>query len=211
MSLMLENMFNAMCVKKVPANWENISYPCLKPLGSWFNDLVERIKFMKKWIEEDYLSAYWVSAFFFPQGFMTAALQTYARKTKIPIDKLVFKTEVQNEMGADKAEGPEEGVYIYGHFLEGCKWDMTKRVLCESDKNVLFQYMPAIWIYPVQLKDYSDEGTYSCPVYKTSLRKGELSTTGQSTNWIMMLDIPTRDDATHWINRGVAMIYMTDD
>jgi len=56
-------------------------------LFGWFEDLVKRCEFMKLWVDNDYLPAYWVSAFFFPQGFMTAALQTYARKTKIPIDK----------------------------------------------------------------------------------------------------------------------------
>jgi len=211
MSQMLENMFNAMNIKRVPSNWEGIAYPSLKPLASWFADLVKRLDFIKKWVDEDYLPAYWVSSFFFPQGFMTAALQTYARKTKIPIDKLVFKTIMKSEMGADIKEGPEEGVYIYGHYLEGCKWDTDKGSLCESEKGKLYQDIPAIHIFPIELKDYDPSGTYSCPVYKTILRKGELSTTGQSTNWIMMLDVPTKCDPTHWINRGVAMVYATAD
>lgn len=211
MSLMLENMFNAMSVRKVPANWEGIAYPSLKPLGAWFTDLVQRCDFMKKWVDTDYLPSYWVSAFFFPQGFMTAALQTYARQTKIPIDKLVFETKILDKMGEDITEIPEKGVYIYGHLLEGCKWDTNKKVLCESERGVLTQYLPAVWIYAVKIEEYNNDNTYSCPVYKTLLRKGELSTTGQSTNWIMMLDVPTTIDPTHWINRGVAMIYATDE
>ena len=35
-------------------------------------------------------SGYWISAFFFPQGFMTAAMQSYARRTHIAIDTLMF-------------------------------------------------------------------------------------------------------------------------
>jgi dynein heavy chain len=42
------------------------------------------------------MDSYWVSAFFFPQGFMTAAMQSYARKTMIPIDTLMFRSEVRN-------------------------------------------------------------------------------------------------------------------
>ena len=113
MSQMLENMFNAMAIKKVPANWESIAYPSQKPLGSWFADLVERMEFMKRWVDTDYLPSYWCSAFFFPQGFMTAALQSYARQTKIPIDKLVFETRMLGEMGADITEGPDIGISIF--------------------------------------------------------------------------------------------------
>lgn len=46
-----------------------------------------------------YCSSYWISSFFFPQGFMTASLQTYARKTMIPIDSLVFKSHVMQFYG----------------------------------------------------------------------------------------------------------------
>jgi len=49
---------------------------------------------------------------------------------------------------------------------------------------------------------------YSCPVYKTSIRKGELSSTGHSTNYILSILLPIGLDYTSdfWIQRGVAMI-----
>ena len=40
---------------------------------------------------------------------MTAVLQTYARKTKIPIDTLLFKTEVRKIKANEVAESPENG------------------------------------------------------------------------------------------------------
>ena len=65
----------ALLLQRVPAMWANVSYLSLKPLGSWFKELVARVEFMATWIREGPPDAFWMSAFFFPQGYMTAALQ----------------------------------------------------------------------------------------------------------------------------------------
>lgn len=38
--------------------------------------------------------SYWMSGFYFPQGFLTGVLQTHSRLYKIPIDTLSFKFKV---------------------------------------------------------------------------------------------------------------------
>jgi dynein heavy chain len=103
------------------------------------------------------------------------------------------------------------GVNIHGNYLEGCGWDVKNNLLMESEKKVLFQLMPSIYICPIRVIKYDPRGTYPCPVYKTSLRKGELSTTGHSTNFILFLDLPSKESSEHWIRRGVAMLLQTDD
>jgi dynein heavy chain len=52
--------------------------------------------------------------------------------------------------------------------------------------------------------------THRCPIYKTSERKGTLSTTGHSTNFVMDIVIPSSIHADHWILRGVACLTSLD-
>lgn len=94
MSEVLDSMYLSLQNGKVPDNWAKVGYPSLKPLSSWYVDLKERVEMFRVWLEEGNPVAYWLSGFFFPQGFMTGCLQTHARLHKIPIDKLSFEFEI---------------------------------------------------------------------------------------------------------------------
>jgi dynein heavy chain len=211
MSIELEHMFNSIIDKKVPLIWEDVAYPSLKPLGSWMEDLIERIAFMDEWLYNGPPISYYLSAFFFPQGFMTASLQTYSRKNQIAIDTLKFKTNVRKEFIKDIKEAPEYGVNIHGLYLQGAKWNANEGKVADSNKDVLFVGLPVIWLEPILETAKDDERAYQCPLYKTSLRKGELSTTGHSTNFIMYLALHTEQKPEFWVNRGVALLCQLDD
>jgi dynein heavy chain, axonemal len=49
------------------------------------------------------------------------------------------------------------------------------------------------------------------PIYKTSIRKGVLATTGHSTNFVLMLKFPTAEHPDYWTLRGVAALCALDD
>eukprot|EP00927_Polykrikos_kofoidii_P016936 TRINITY_DN17697_c0_g2_i1.p1 TRINITY_DN17697_c0_g2~~TRINITY_DN17697_c0_g2_i1.p1 ORF type:complete len:2183 (+),score=502.38 TRINITY_DN17697_c0_g2_i1:396-6551(+) len=217
MGVELEGMYNNFQLQKVPANWTKIAYPCLKPLNAWMEDFIERIVFMGAWLLNGPPLSFWISCFFFPQGFMTSALQLHARKTKMPIDTLCFFSEpTTTKVYADVMGAPEDGVNVHGLFLMGCGWSYEDGMLRESLKEVLFELMPVIWLEPIQTSDMEprikDRNLYACPIYKTSERKGTLSTTGHSTNFVKYFHLaqPERN-SSHWTTRGVAMLCMLDD
>ena len=70
--------------------------------------------------------------------------------------------------------------------------------------------MPLIWFKPVRNYQRNAE-EYMCPVYKTGKRAGVLSTTGQSTNFIVYVDVPSLVNPNVWVRRAAAMLCQLND
>jgi dynein heavy chain len=210
--------------------WAAKAYPSLKPLATWVPDLVTRTAFIQSWYDTGKPPVFWISGFFFPQAFITGVMQNHARKYQLPIDTVGFDYGVlkPDEMKAAEEVKYADGSVCWGLFIEGARFDTDSHVVCESRPRELFTVMPYITLSPkvktdieaaigsAQLYTGSIDGTahvYMCPIYKTSVRMGVLSTTGHSTNFVMYIKLPMAkgDTQRHWIKRGVACLTGLDD
>jgi len=141
----------------------------------------------------------------YPQGFMTGALQSHARRYQLAIDTLSFGYGIKSmEVGADVSDPPEDGIYIDGLYLEAARWDRRAKKLRPSNFGEMMSLMPVIHFQPIQ--DYQEpKEDYQCPLYKTNVRAGILNTTGQSTNYVLHVSVvlpPYPIDAlTHTMSR----------
>ncbi|XP_015226728.1 PREDICTED: dynein heavy chain 7, axonemal [Cyprinodon variegatus] len=110
MSAELEEVVSSILKGRVPSMWMKKSYPSLKPLGSYVNDFLQRLKFLQMWLK------------------------------------------------------------------------------------------------PMKRQDVPERMCYLAPVYKTSERRGTLSTTGHSTNYVVAMTLNSDVPPEHWIRRGVALL-----
>ncbi|MAD34528.1 MAG: hypothetical protein CMJ88_12345 [Planctomycetes bacterium] len=159
MSGELEAMGNSMSIGKVPDMWGRVSYPSLKPLGGWVNDLLARLKFLQSWIDELVApNVFWISGFFFTQAFITGTLQNFARKMQIPIDQAAFDFRVltKSEEAEADTKKAEDGAFISGFFLEGCRWDREEHSILESKPRELYIAMPYMHLWARKKKDIED-------------------------------------------------------
>merc|ERR1712054_550461 len=104
---------------------------------------------------------------------------------------------------ADVKKGPDEGVYIHGLFLDGCRWDKPGNKLADSQPKVLFAPLPFLLVTGQLANDKKSDGfSYSAPCYTNKSRRG--------LNFIFPVDLRTEESPQKWTLRGVCLLCTKD-
>jgi dynein heavy chain len=106
------------------------------------------------------------------------------------------------DLGAVR-EGPTEGVYIHGLFLEGCSWNAKDGgKLVDAEHKKLFSPLPVLHITAVQARDKRKTGFFEAPCYKVRRRTGQ--------TYVCNFMLSTQESRTKWILRGAALLCSID-
>lgn len=202
----LEDVMTSLSNLKVPRTW-GTTYPSLKPLGNWMQDLTLRVEFFTSWVDDCLPTCWWLPAMTYPTGFLTAVLQVSARMNGVSIDSLSYETPVTVSGDKSSVNGyPKDGVYVSGIFIEGATWNYTGGFLEESRPMELISNMPIIHFKPVEGKRRAAKGFYTCPVYMYPIRSG----TRERPSYVVTVDLRGgKFSADFWTKRGVAMLLST--
>ncbi|XP_076770738.1 dynein axonemal heavy chain 14 [Arvicanthis niloticus] len=185
-------------------------------------------------ITDGFPARYWLSAFFSPQAFLTAVLQDYGRAQGISMDALTFTHKVIYNIDDNQEDDiskflqkrlnivrrafqqhqnhSPKGVYVFGLFIEGARWDPDQEALEDSLPAELCCEFPDIHFLPTEITETSQDSdqteselqTFECPVYHTPERSR--NTTGLPTTPLTSVHLPTKKPPSHWITMQVALL-----
>jgi len=206
MSSDLSDAVDALFLARVPPIWVKVSQLEMPTMGVWFGNIVGRAEQLTSWLKGGRPNVFWLTGLFNPQGFLTANRQEVCRKHSKEgwaLDDVVNLTKVVNMEREEVRKGPDEGVYIYGLFLDGCRWDKSGNKLADSVPKVLFAPLPVLLVTgQLQSERKLDAYSYSAPCYKNKTRRG--------LNFIFPVDLRSEDPPIKWIWRGVCLLCSKD-
>jgi dynein heavy chain len=196
----MQELNNALVGNKVPESWRVVSYPSMRPLDLWIQDLQARNAQLATWVSDlQTPKVVWLSGLFNPQSFLTAIMQSTARRMAWPLDKMHLVAEVTKKYSPEEIDAPaRDGAYITGLYLEGATWDTQKNSLVDSKLKELYPKMPIMLIKAVQVDKSDNKLFYDCPVYKTQER---------GPDFVFSCKLKTaKHPPSRWVLAGVALL-----
>ncbi|NXU43423.1 DYH17 protein, partial [Drymodes brunneopygia] len=194
----MEELANALFYDSVPESWTRYAYPSLYNLATWYADLLLRIRELEVWSTDFVLPAtVWLAGFFNPQSFLTAIMQSTARKKQWPLDKMCLAVDVTKKTREEITFPPREGSYVHGLFMEGARWDVPSGSIADARMKELTPAMPVILLRAIPVDRMDTTNVYECPVYKTRMR---------GPTYVWTFNLKTKEKAAKWVLAGVALL-----
>lgn len=102
MTPLMEQMEESLLLHRVPRTWSALAYPSNMELHAWFGDLLTRHREMSAWSQNMALpTCVWLGGLFNPQSFLTAIMQSMARKHRWPLDRMCLNVDVTSKCRDD--------------------------------------------------------------------------------------------------------------
>ncbi|EAN86220.1 dynein heavy chain, putative [Trypanosoma cruzi] len=201
----LDAMYESFLTDQVPRLWSAVGYTSLKPLGSWYRDFLQRVQFIRTWVQNGEPACFWIGGFFNPSAFMTGVFQAFSRAEGVSVDKLGFSFQVMDEEVARIEAGPERGCYVYGIFTDSWRWDGTRGVMADSLPGEPYASLPVVHFLP-EPHHKMGPGWHCVPLYRTVVRAGVISSLGASSNYVLSIEVPTDKESDYWQLMGAACV-----
>jgi dynein heavy chain len=201
----LANCGDCLFDAKVPEAWLKKSW--VSPtLGLWFGlGLCNRTDELITWLEGGRPKSFWMTGYFNAQGFLTAVQQEVTRRHNgWSLDDIQIYTEVTplEKEEAERKDRLEEGVYVWGLFLEAAAWDKKKNSLVDAPPKKLFCPIPCLFVTAIKKGEKKLGADYSCPCYTIPKRTG--------LYYVFNANIKTEQPPATWVLRGTALLCSKD-
>lgn len=191
---------------RVPVSWKiACAYePPTNSLSVFVDDLLQRLNFLKEWLEQGSLAAYWLGAVSSAAAFLAAARQTVARANGFTLDDVLFDFEVLRDAQSASAEG----IVIKNLFLTSARWDEDRMMLAECSPKVLWHQMPLLNYRPTKI---NQRQIYKCPLYASVIRKNSFDSMSRLKGYLLDVGLNTDKPIQLWMKRKVALYSQKDN
>uniref|UniRef100_A0A4W4HCE4 Dynein, axonemal, heavy polypeptide 9 like n=1 Tax=Electrophorus electricus TaxID=8005 RepID=A0A4W4HCE4_ELEEL len=194
----MERIQTALFFDNVPDTWTRLAYPSTYSLAMWYSDVLLRCRELDSWTQDLSLpGVIWLAGLFNPQSFLTAVMQSLARKNEWPLDKMTLTVDVMKKFKEELNQPAREGAYVHGLYMEGARWDIQNGTITEARLKELTPRMPVIAVRAVPGDRQVTRNVYECPVYKTKLR---------ANTHVWTFNLKTRERPAKWVLAGVALL-----
>jgi len=117
MTEQMESLMSNIFLNKVPAIWAKYGFVSTRSLGSWLDNLKQRLDQLNLWKDDPVTipKVTFLNRLFNPESFLTAIQQIFSREKEQELNKLTIQTDVLKKLYWE-ADLPacKEGAYVFG-------------------------------------------------------------------------------------------------